>query len=795
MRNLLATTAILTLVVATPALAQTATGTQATEITPAPETQDADAEATTARDGDILVTARRREESIRDVPGTISAVTADQLEAKGPVAGTGDLLSTVPGVRFNDVASENLAEISIRGSGTARATGADSGVGLFVNGAYVGSSTLGGRNFKALDYFDIERVEALEGPQGALYGRNSEFGVVNIVLAKPKFNDSGFIRSGYTFGLNQLRVAGVINTTLSDTVAVRVGGEVYGQNKGFYYNPNTRNYYDTTRGWNGRGQLRYRSGPLDVTLLVEGQDLKLPSFVNSLTIKPGTNAAVPLGIYQSRFVLPHDGRDELQQKVIRGMLLASYDLGFATLESTTMATRWRSSQHYGAAIDFATLQGMRAQGQLGLYPFTQVHTNVVDKTVYQDLHLTGKAAGGAMTWIVGAELLQQDDDYRLAINSSPCGFLTVAQSVCTGSPAAPVCLKPLPTSLNCPVNFPLVYGTDSNTKQRIESQAAYASLQYQFGNFSVVGEGRISRDYKTATQYTYALYTTNYTRTPTTFVFKSNQPVFTASASYKIPGPSNALLYAKVGTGYRAGGVNNGALNAAAPNPFRFTYDNETTISYEAGVKANLARTLFARFSAYLSRTSDGITSINDGCTITNACGTGGQQFNVNGGTIEAKGVSAALDGRYKLAGGLFSFNLNAATQRATFIKIPVGITGLPTPDSAVAQIPDWTMSAVVDYRHPIGDKANVFVNFSYAGQRGGFQDTTTTATPAIPMADFDIFGTRFGFNVDKFQLALFVRNITDRQIQVLKFMQAGAPLSVRYNKPRTIGLNASYRW
>jgi iron complex outermembrane receptor protein len=67
------------------------------------------------------------------------------------------------------------------------------GVGLFVNGAYVGSSTLGGRNFRQMDFFDLERVEVLEGPQGALYGRNSEYGVVNIVSAKPKFNDSGFL--------------------------------------------------------------------------------------------------------------------------------------------------------------------------------------------------------------------------------------------------------------------------------------------------------------------------------------------------------------------------------------------------------------------------------------------------------------------------------------------------------------------------------------------------------------------------------------------------------------------------
>ncbi|MBL7507854.1 hypothetical protein INQ20_26455, partial [Escherichia coli] len=89
------------------------------------------------------------------------------------------------------------------------------------------------------------------------------------------------------------------------------------------------------------------------------------------------------------------------------------------------------------------------------------------------------------------------DDYRLAINSSPCAFNAINQSICGGMPTEKVCLKPLPTSANCPANYPLVFGTDSNTKQRIYSFAAYASLQYQLGNFSLAGEARISHDYKT----------------------------------------------------------------------------------------------------------------------------------------------------------------------------------------------------------------------------------------------------------------------------------------------------------
>jgi iron complex outermembrane receptor protein len=477
------------------------------------------------------------------------------------------------------------------------------------------------------------------------------------------------------------------------------------------------------------------------------------------------------------------------------MLMASYELNDAvTLESTTMVTSWRSNQRYAAAIDEATAIGMRQQGEIGIWPYGQVMTDVKDRTVYQDLHFTGNAVDGKLQWIAGGDALHQHDDYELLIVSSPCAF-TLAASFCSGTPSQPVCVKPLPTSLNCPMPFPLIYGTDARTEQRISSYAAYASLQYSFGDFTLVGEGRFAHDYKKATQGITALYTTTFTKIPTTYTFSANEPAWTITGSYKIPGDTNTLLYAKVGTGYRAGGVNNGTFNPAAPNPLVFTYDNENTIGYEAGVKTNLTRNIFLRVSGYLSRTDDAITSLNDGCTPTNICGTGQQFFNVNGGTIHAHGVEASLDARFRTGTGVLSTALSAATQRAHFASVPTGVTGLPVQGSTVAQIPDWTMSAVIDYRQPITENTNGFINVSYSGQRGGGQDTVTVATPFIPLSDFDIFGARVGLDFNKMQIAAFVRNLTDEEVQVLKFTQTNLPLSARFNKPRTYGLSASYRW
>lgn len=787
MRDLLFPAAILSCVVATPSFARSP-ATQADQSAP---TAAAESQASPG-DGEVVVTARRREESIRDIPGTINALSNEQLQAKGPVQGVGDLLRSVPGVRFNGVGAENLSEVSIRGSGTQRATGADSGIGLFVNGAYVGSQTLGGRNFKTLDYFDIDRVEVLEGPQGALYGRNSEFGTINLVLAKPRFESSGYARGTYTFGLRQGRLAAVVNEALRENDAIRIGGEVYGQSKGFYYDPNNNRYYDNTSGWLGRIQGRHRAGDLDVTLLLDAQDLRLPSFVNSIEVQPGTNPQIPLGLVQDRFIVPHDGRDGLQQNVVRAMLLATYDLGWASLESTSMATRWRSQQQFAATNDFATLVALRQAGQIGAYPFNQTTTDVTDRTLYQDLHLTGKT--GAFTWTVGGEALRQRDFYIRTVATSPCAF-TLNAAVCAGTPTQPVCLKPLPTSTDCPTPFPSAFGVESQTRQRINSLAGYASLQLDLGNFAFTGEGRITRDRKSATETAYRLYTTTLSRPVTMNRFKASQPAWTLTAAWKSPDASGTLLYAKVGTGYRAGGVNLGTFNAAAPNPFAPVYGIEDTIGYELGVKSNITSNIFVRMSAYKSRTDNAITSISDGCAVTNACGTAAQAFNVNGGTIHAKGLEAAADGRFRIGEGTLSLNLNAATQKAIFAKVPAGVGGLPVPRSDVAQIPDWTMSATVDFRQPITVRVTGFANLNYSGQRGGAQDTTTLATPRIDLEDFDLLGARAGVEFGGVQLAGFVKNLTNQGIRVLQFQQSGFPLSARWNAPRTYGITASYRW
>lgn len=744
---------------------------------------------------EVVVTAEKRSESIASVPETVSAVTAEQLKATGPVLGTGDLLQSIPGVRFNDLQSPNLGEVSIRGSGTERATGADSGVGLFVNGAYVGASVLGGRNFRNIDFFDLDRVEVIEGPQGALYGRNSEYGTVNIVLTKPTMSNTASLEDSYTAGLGLNQVTGIVNRQLDDDVAIRVGGIVSTQTSGFYYNPDQNKYYDTTSGWQARAQLRYSHGPLDVDFLLDGENMTLPTFASDYDAPAHAYATLPLGYTTpDRFIVPDDGKDSLNQQEQRAMLLATYDFGWASLQSTTLASSWSSTQYYTSDVDLAEEAEFQTLGEAGIYPLNQTHTGVRDKTLYEDLHLTGTSFGDDLTWLAGGEVLVQRDNSVITGQTNPCA-LTATSGICGGTLVLPICYELTAKSAACPAKYPLTFGSQNVVPQKYASEAFYGDLNYKVGGgFTIDGNFRYTNDHKTAMQYNYALYSTKAPAT-SSFVFNEDRPSYTVTASYTIPESWNDLLYVKTGTGYRAGGVNSGVSSPLAPNPFQPTYSDETTTSYEVGIKGDLTSNVYFTVDAYESRTGDAIASISDGCTVLNACAQAATQFNINAGTVHAKGVEMAVNSQFDLWGGSLELSANAADQNATYVKLAGHYTGLPILGSPVAQIPHWTEAATFSYKHDIAGGFAGFVHVLYHGESGGGQDTVTTTAPFTSLASINNVDLRTGIDYGAFELAFFAQNLTDERVPLLKLETVGIPLANRFNEPSTYGVDVSYKW
>ncbi len=141
-------------------------------------------EADTGAIGDIIVTATRRETSLQRTPQAISVLNGPALQLQGR-SGLDDLKQAVPNVNF--AATSNTTQLYIRGVGnTFINAGGDPGVALYQDAAYISDQTTANVNF-----FDVERVEVLRGPQGALYGRNATGGAISVISARPTADVQG----------------------------------------------------------------------------------------------------------------------------------------------------------------------------------------------------------------------------------------------------------------------------------------------------------------------------------------------------------------------------------------------------------------------------------------------------------------------------------------------------------------------------------------------------------------------------------------------------------------------------
>jgi iron complex outermembrane receptor protein len=199
----------------------------------------------------VIVTAQKREEAIQDVPIAISAFTQKDLEAQ-KIEGGFDLLKAIPNVTFskNNFTGYNF---SIRGVGTkAISATTDPGVSVSFNN----TGLIQNRLFEQ-EYFDIERVEVLRGPQGTLYGRNATSGVINLISAKPKLGQFEAFVKAEVGNYQSKRAQGMINIPIiDDKLAVRIAGAITDR-VGYDFNSITDNPVNGRSLWSVRTTIGF----------------------------------------------------------------------------------------------------------------------------------------------------------------------------------------------------------------------------------------------------------------------------------------------------------------------------------------------------------------------------------------------------------------------------------------------------------------------------------------------------------------------------------------------------------
>lgn len=210
--------------------------------------QNAESDETYANE--IIVTAQKKAENLQDVPIAVSAFSADTLEKRG-LNGGADLQNAIPNVTFGATGFGRY-NFQIRGIGAQiLGAAADTGVGIHQNNIPLTVNRLA-----QAEFYDVERVEVLRGPQGTLYGRNATGGVVNTITATPKDSFSGEITGEYG-RFNRLKLTGHVNVPLSDTFAVRVAG-VMARRDGNVLNTGTGEMVNSQDVWSTRVTAQWK---------------------------------------------------------------------------------------------------------------------------------------------------------------------------------------------------------------------------------------------------------------------------------------------------------------------------------------------------------------------------------------------------------------------------------------------------------------------------------------------------------------------------------------------------------
>ncbi len=200
---------------------------------------------------DIIVTATKREQTLQDVPISVS-VTSSQTVERAQIRDLIDLQSVVPSLKVTQFNASGQVNFQLRGFGNGNGNdGIESSVGVFIDGVYRS------RSAAALDDLpEIERVEVLRGPQSTLFGKNVSAGAISIVTKKPQyeFGAKGEITLG-NFGNVNPRMT--ITGPVSDSIAMRLSGNL-SERDGYFRNSTTGKSVNDRNRWSVRGDVLWQ---------------------------------------------------------------------------------------------------------------------------------------------------------------------------------------------------------------------------------------------------------------------------------------------------------------------------------------------------------------------------------------------------------------------------------------------------------------------------------------------------------------------------------------------------------
>lgn len=506
----------------------------------AQEAQDQEAQVD-APSEELIVTARRREERLIEVPISISAFGTDRLDNIG-VKEINDILLRTPNFYQPYLGEAKGSPPSIRGITANSTAGSDPAVAFYVDEVYLGNTVA-----SSFDYFALERIEVLRGPQGTLYGRNSMGGAVSVATRGPSETPEGDFQLGLG-NYNAVRATAFVSGPLADQWSGALAFS-YNDRDGFIENTNPA-YNQDPRSWhnyNVRAALQWRPSPdTEFTLRADYRDLDQHG--------GGYKADAQNMFFQDPLSpLYYNYTDPFSYEVSNNCciverleaggvsLVASHDLGWAELKSITA---YREHDYFSEFDSDLSPNDWLSDGS----PETL-------EQISQEVRLTSPG-NERLNWIAGFFYYRGDSLDR--------NFITLRQDI-------------LPV-FGAPPGTPNLTA-QANGHQIAESYAAYVHADYQLTDrLQLSGGARFTFDDKSI----------DYEQADPAGLFgggfayedEDTQDALTGDLTLRYSFTDNAMIYATASRGYKAGGFNDG-IGVADNPPFLPEYlDN-----YEIGAK------------------------------------------------------------------------------------------------------------------------------------------------------------------------------------------------------------------
>ena len=698
------------------------------------------ANAPAAEEGEIVVTALRRDAKLQDTPAAITAFNADLIEDAG-IDKAADFIGLTSNVQLIETQNAGNAFVIIRGITQNR--NSEPSVAVVVDGV----QQVNAAQFSQ-ELFDIEQIEVLKGPQGGLYGRNAIGGAIIINTKQPTDQFEGRVFAGIDNGFGYTLLAGV-SGPISDTLRFRLSGS-YRDTEGYIPNTFLGEDADPLEDISLRGKLLWTPTPeLTVDLRASLSLLRTQALYYNI-VADVNDTSLPVRVNNA-------GQND--RDIYNVSAKVDYEADWGSITSVTSYDTL-SEILTGDAFNFLPIPESLF---FAIFGFDLNQSQFLDvEAISQDLRIQSPT-GRAFEWSVGG--------YFIDTNR----YISTGNMIDTGAGVFPVFRTP---STN-PANPQFSFLADSQSNF---AWAIYANAGYKFSDaLRIDASLRYDRDRRRNTTLTppgfipvvpgFPAGTTGEVRRET---FDAWQPKVTLT--YKPV--DNVTLYGGYSRGFRSGGFNQTGVGAVAAGTgvvgVADIYEAETADTFEIGAKSTLfGRVLTLNASAYTTKSENGYFFVFLAANSTQNLG--------NVPEVRLKGFE--VDGTLRPARGLdINFGLGVTYSEIKAFPDPT-VIGNEAPFISRYSI---NLGTQYETRLGAGDlKGRLRVDYSRTGRTWFDVPNSTSRDPV------DLVNARLTIDGGAWSLTGFADNLFDERYNA-EFSPGGFVFKAR---PRIYGMEATYKF